>query len=50
MLTITIRRITDSIYSPVEERSRELIAEELALPGLRNARKQTQTGSVDTAC
>ena len=50
MLTITTRRITDSIYSLVEERSSELIAEELALPGLRNARKQTQTGYLVKAC
>ena len=34
----------------VEERAQELIAEEMSLRDLRKARKDTQTGSADTAC
>ena len=34
----------------VEERSEELIAEELSLRDLRKARRLTQTGSDDSAC
>lgn len=34
----------------VEERSEELIAEEMTLRDLRKAQRQTRTGSADTAC
>ena len=49
----TLKDILDKLpparRKKVEERSEELIAEELSLRDLRKARRQTQTGSEDTA-
>ena len=43
-------RLPPSRRKKVAERTKELIAEELSLRDLRKARKETQTGSAETAC
>lgn len=49
-LTDILDKLPPARRKKVEERSEELIAEELSLRDLRKARRQTQTGSEDTAC
>lgn len=49
-LTDIMDKLPPARRKKVEERAQELIAEELKLRNLRKARKETQTGSTDTAC
>ena len=47
-LTDIVDKLRPDRRKKVQERSRELIAEELSLRDLHTARKETQTGSADT--
>ena len=49
-LTDILDKLPPARRNRVEERFEGLIAEELSLRDLHKARKQMQTGSVDTAC
>ena len=50
----TLKDIMDELpparRKKVEDRAQELITEEMSLQDMRKARKQTQTGSEDSAC
>ena len=49
-LTDILNKLPPARRKKVEDRAQELIAEEMSLRDLRKARKQTQSGSEETAC